>query len=109
MERLRHDVDVLADHEAQSFGGRVESVTGASPQTPQLRQGHAVALVQDGFLVREVVVQRRLPHADLSGDVVERDRVVSPLPERSKRCSEDLSPALALLGRETGRDGENGT
>jgi hypothetical protein len=65
-----------------------------------------MALVEDGFLVGEIVVEGRVPHAEPPRDVVERRGVVAAFAEGAKGRAEDLFPAaLALRAHARGSDG----
>jgi hypothetical protein len=51
-----------------------------------------VARVQNGFFVREVVIQCGLANAELLGDVIQGRGVVSLFPKCPKGCVQDFHP-----------------
>jgi hypothetical protein len=63
----------------------------------ELRERLLVALPQDGFLVGEVVVERRLAQPKVLGDVVEGCRVEPLFTESSQRRMENLLAAPTAL------------
>ena len=67
-------------------------------QTVEFSQGLSMALVEDCFLVGEIVIERGLSQAQVFGDVVQGGGVIPLLPKRAESCMQYLrAPTLSLF------------
>ena len=95
---IRHHPHMLEDDIAQLVDGRRVAAPGLLQMAGQFRQGLLMTGVEDGVFVREIVVQRRLPHIQPGRDVIQRGGFIPSIPKCVEGRPEDFRLALLPLG-----------